>query len=609
EIISNLAAGYKNLVLAGDFDQTIYAWRGSEPDVILKRFRREFGSVRSFNLTYNHRATKRLISLTNHVAMSFSSNPRPQAAPASVEGYPTIVHFADTVTEEADWIADQIGNLRQRTANIHGKPLPYGRIGILVRSNRRGEAISYRLTQRNVPHLTVETFEFFRRQEVKDALAHLRFLLNPVDSTSFRRILKRPPKGIGERTIRIITNGARFGLRLPDMVTPSTLATGDPFGYLLEAVENGSLTIFDTETTGVSVGKDEIVELAAVRIEQGRKVSEFHRYLRNTKPVGQSELIHGFCDDFLRAAGEEPAEVLREFLSFMEGSVVVGHNIGFDIGMLRAYGRHLGLKIPIPPMADTLDIARRFVESQGYSLSHLAMHFRIADKPTHHAMDDVKVTAALLSHLVPLVKASAPQRQAITGKVLPSFEQLAKKIQASKELVGQLRPAKLLLRLLDESGLWKSYQAESRRIDNLKELVQVFIDKDGPQEDPLSALYSIMEFAALARNVDRIDAYEDRTKILTVHQAKGLEFDAVFVAGLSEYEFPNYFAITENNFSEEVRVFYVAITRARRYLYLSGHMLNDRNRSRSPSRFFSLIGDDWREVDSSSISRRFKRSV
>jgi DNA helicase-2/ATP-dependent DNA helicase PcrA len=179
EIISRLAAGYKNLVLAGDFDQTIYAWRGSDPDVILRRFRREFGNVRRFDLTYNHRATKRLLSLTNHVAMSFSSNPRPRAAPDSAEGYPATVHFAHTSTKEADWIADQINDLRQQTARIYGEPLPYGRIGILVRSNRRGEAISRRLTKRNIPHLTVESFEFFRRQEVKDALAYLRFLLNP----------------------------------------------------------------------------------------------------------------------------------------------------------------------------------------------------------------------------------------------------------------------------------------------------------------------------------------------------------------------------------------------------------------------------------------------
>ena len=608
EIISCLAKGHKNLVLAGDFDQTIYAWRGSEPDVILNRFQREFGNVRRFELTYNHRATKRLLSLTNHVARSFSSNSSPKAAPGSPAGYPAIAHFANTATDEADWIADQINHLRQRTTNTHGKPLPYGRIGILVRSNRRGEAISRRLTERNIPHLTVESFEFFRRQEVKDALAYLRFLLNPADSTSFRRMLKRPPKGIGQRTILTVTDGAHFGLRLPDMVRPSTLATGDPFGHLLKAARNGAMTIFDTETTGVNPGKDEIVELAAVRIEEGRPVGQFHRYLRNAKPVGQSEHIHGFSDDFLQSAGEEPADVLRKFLSFMDGSVIVGHNVGFDVGMLRAYGRRLGLRIHTPPMFDTLEIARRFVEAQGYSLSDLAKHFRIANKPTHHAMDDVRVTTALLDHLLPLVETSAPQRQAIVSKVLPNFAQLAEEIQAFEGLVGWLRPAELLLRLLDESGLWRFYQAESRRMDNLKELVQIFTDRDDPSEDPLSALYSVMEFAALARNVDRLDAYGDRAKVLTVHQAKGLEFDAIFVAGLSEYEFPSYFAIAANDFSEEIRVFYVAITRAKHHLALSGHMINEAGRRRSPSRFFALIGDEWLEMDSNRISQRLNQS-
>lgn len=71
-----------------------------------------------------------------------------------------------------------------------------------------------------------------------------------------------------------------------------------------------------------------------------------------------------------------------------------------------------------------------------------------------------------------------------------------------------------------------------------------------------------------------IDMEDQKVKILTVHQAKRLEFDTVFVAGLLENEFPNYSALLSGREDEEVRIFYVAVTRARRRLFLTGHALH-----------------------------------
>ncbi len=75
--------------------------------------------------------------------------------------------------------------------------------------------------------------------------------------------------------------------------------------------------------------------------------------------------------------------------------------------------------------------------------------------------------------------------------------------------------------------------------------------------------------------------------ILTVHQSKGLEFDTVIIAGLAEDEFPGYYAKKGGTMEEEKRLFYVALTRAKRHLILSSYQINDWGHEKPPSSFLT----------------------
>jgi DNA helicase-2/ATP-dependent DNA helicase PcrA len=90
---------------------------------------------------------------------------------------------------------------------------------------------------------------------------------------------------------------------------------------------------------------------------------------------------------------------------------------------------------------------------------------------------------------------------------------------------------------------------------------------------------------ALARNLDFLASEDDSIPILTVHQSKGLEFDTVFVAGMTEDEFPSYYSKSDLKLEEEKRLFYVAITRAKHHLILSSYHTNDWGRDKPPSSF------------------------
>ena len=588
QVVAHLARKAQHLVLAGDFDQTIYEWRGSTPEVVLEQFARDFPGYRTISFEENHRATQTLVQAAGAVVARLSRT-KPRPAKAAVQGAPIVIHGAASEFAEARWIAGQIQDL-------HRQRVPYNRMGVICRSNKRAAVVSQILTEQQVPHITVETYEFFRRQEVKDSLAYLRVLLNPDDSISVRRVLRRPARGIGERTRERIEEMESFGLRTADLLSLATLQAGDPFAHLLAAYERGTLIVFDCETTGIDPLQDEIIELAAYKIQQGRIADTFHKYLKPTKSVGRSVHVHGLSDAFLAKHGRDPRAVLHEFAEFIDGGLLVGHNVLFDIRMLENACSRSGIPFTRHTWADTLTIARRFLATNTCSLGELAAQLNLSEKPTHRAIDDVAATWELLQHLIPRIQHGLLRRRNMIQAVGHLFWPLAEQFARWRGLMAQLRPPGLLQVLLDESGLLAHYRREPRRLENIQELLRTAEEFDDPQQPPLAALEALVSFAALSRNVDRIDR-KDRVAVITVHQAKGLEFDVVFMPGVVQYEFPNYGAVKAGREREELRIFYVGITRAKRQLYLSYHDFTASGTSRSPSHYLSLIPKElveWR---------------
>jgi DNA helicase-2/ATP-dependent DNA helicase PcrA len=108
----------------------------------------------------------------------------------------------------------------------------------------------------------------------------------------------------------------------------------------------------------------------------------------------------------------------------------------------------------------------------------------------------------------------------------------------------------------------------------------------------------VVSQAALARSLEQVDDRDDRVPIITIHQAKGIEFDTVFIAGLVDGELPRRRSVSEGRLEEERRLFYVALTRARRRLFLSTHERSSYGPTR-PSPFLRQIRarDGCRGVD------------
>jgi len=499
------------------------------------------------------------------------------------------IHSASNERAEAEWIGKQI----QRLASNEEK-FDYSRVSVLARNHRRTEVVSKTLERMGIPCVTVERFQFFMRQEVKDALAYLRLILNPFDAGAMRRMLLRPSRGIGDVTIKaVIEEGKNCGFSLTDMVSSLTFTNGDPFSELLKAYSSGVVTVFDVETTGFSVSQDEVVEIAAVRLIEGELQAEFHAYISNTVSVGDSEQIHGHSNRFLSKHGRSAKDVFNEFFEFAGNSVLVGHNVGFDIKMVTAQAQKVGITVPKLQWGDTLELANRFIDSDRYSLEVLAEHLNLAHLPSHKAMDDVRTTIDLLGVLVPLVERRADYRQALVYRYGGEFEILSEQMDDWRDASQTLRPSDLLNKLLVESGLYSYYQPDEKRLQNLRHLVSIFQERDDLALHPDTALRGILEFTALAKNLDQVSQDDNQVPVVTVHQSKGLEFDSVFIAGVTEDEFPSFFSIRDNKLEEEKRLFYVAMTRAKQRLFISTYSRDFRGYSKYRSRFINEIPEEY----------------
>jgi len=588
-ILSALGRGNGQVSFFGDIDQTIYEWRGSVPNKILTAFKREFGPVTEVRLKRNYRSTQKILEACREIIGSYKAAVTSGLECYSKEvGEPVMLHAERTPETEAHWLANRIREYRQ------ADNCKFRDFAILTRTNSRASFISGVFEKEDIPHFVADRFRFFQRAEIKDAVAYLRFLLNPHDSNAFRRILQRPPKKIGAATIDDIQKiDKKTCLRLIDFVNPITLKYADPFAPLVDGFLSGKVVVFDVETTGLDTSSDEVIELAAAKIGAKGEKKEFHAYLRNKKVVGDSFSIHGLSDEFLREKATDPKKVFGLFHSFCEDCVFVGHNVTFDKNILESHARRVGIdNLKLGPTYDTLDIARRLYRFPSYTLRSLSTFLKLKNKPTHRAQDDVRTTEELLKCLVELLRPGAEDRRKILRRRMAPFANLANQLDGWRGRIPDNRPSDVLTFMLTESGLgayWSEQVDGEKRKRNLDDLIDLFEKFDDPQLSAKESLQEVLLTVSLGNDAERLLQKDDGVLIVTVHQAKGLEFETVFVAGATDNEFPSWLSKDEERINEEHRLFYVAASRAKKRLAFSYFCENEWGYTQQPSRFLNCI--------------------
>lgn len=200
KLIQQLTGPFNHLYVVGDPDQTIYSWRGADVNIIMN-FEKDFKGVKTIMLNENYRSTSCILNGANSVIHN-NRNRLEKDLFTSRESDEKITHYASASDEyQAAWIARKINELHR-----NGKA--YKDVAILYRSNYLSRSLEKALLDERIPYIIYGGLRFYDRQEVKDALCYLRLVVVG-DDLALQRVINKPRRGIGNKTLDLISSTAR----------------------------------------------------------------------------------------------------------------------------------------------------------------------------------------------------------------------------------------------------------------------------------------------------------------------------------------------------------------------------------------------------------------
>ncbi len=306
ELVRLLAEPQNNIFVVGDVDQSIYSFRNADFQIIL-RFQQDYAGAAVIKLEENYRSTQPILAAAN--TLIDYNRDRFDKVLVSVrgEGESIRFHSAKNEYQEADYVLSQIRKL------VDSGTHDYGDICVLYRTNAQSRLFEERLVQSNIPHQILGAFRFYERKEIKDLIAYLAVLYNPLDSLALRRILNTPKRGIGAKTLQALDLTAeRDGISLWDVLnTPAVIAAQpkrarEPLQEFIKFFE--PLRDFDPEYTRLDQLIETIYVKSGYRAELGKDEESF-------------EEREAYVLSFLQAARDfipsSPETLLGDFLQHL----------------------------------------------------------------------------------------------------------------------------------------------------------------------------------------------------------------------------------------------------------------------------------------------------
>ena len=587
-IIDLLTAKERATVLfLGDEQQAIFSFMGAKVERLNEIKLRCKGHIH--HLRQNHRAPSYLLGVLNRYAeaqlgidpelLPLAGNDE-QAQPGDLQ-----IIYGATMEDEIRLICEKVQELQTQ-----------GTTAVVVSSNADANRVSQSLTDQGLTHFKVSGRDLFDTPDVRLLFAHLSVLSNEHNFIPWARILR----GVGVFDTHSLAR--RFSRKLLQLaLTPDDLLRYDGTTYLqefLKAYDGGEIVVFDTETTGTDVYHDDIIEVSAMRVCQGRVVGEpLDLYIETDRPIptllGEKENPMYALYHQKMAAGEllQAEEALARFLAFVGDRPVVGHNVRFDYQILR-YNllRHVGLRLPIPMgrVFDTLKLMRLLDRNlRSYKLESLIDQLGLQGANTHQAIDDVGATVSLVNYCAtsgrsrvkaqtdflahPRVRPFASKLRAYYGDLYLDAMARCYDLEADADqpaLVKELRRA-------------YAYFVEEHKVDEIPQLDDIcrYIMMDLlPRQEVANSLDAqlqryIVDLSTLKESdFCNSRSIRERIYVTTVHKAKGLEYDNVIIFDAVDGRYPNAYNRDKKQDMEDARKFYVALSRARRRLFVAYSM-------------------------------------
>lgn len=208
ELVRLLALGtpetpsHRNICVVGDDDQSIYGFRKAIPEVV-RDFQRDFPGARTVLLEQNYRSTQNILDAAHGVVRHNLSRADKKLWTERDGGEKITLHEAYNEEEEASYVVHEIRRLTSRDQAALRD------VAVMYRTNAQSRALEEQFMRAGVPYVVVGSRKFYDRKEIRDVLAYLRLLNNPLDQVALERIINVPNRKIGPKTLSEFLNWAR----------------------------------------------------------------------------------------------------------------------------------------------------------------------------------------------------------------------------------------------------------------------------------------------------------------------------------------------------------------------------------------------------------------
>lgn len=193
KLIKSLVNEQRNICVVGDDWQSIYSWRGADFTNILN-FERDFKGAKVIKLEQNYRSTGNILAASQKIINQNKTRTEKKLFTESGDGEPVNIEGTLDETAEANFVARQIRQLEAKRGN-------YSDFAVLYRTNAQSSAFEKAFIALKIPYKIIGGVRFYDRKEVKDVLAILKLIVNPLDRVSFERVVKNVLTGVGAASI------------------------------------------------------------------------------------------------------------------------------------------------------------------------------------------------------------------------------------------------------------------------------------------------------------------------------------------------------------------------------------------------------------------------
>ena len=579
EIVNLITAKESPTVMyLGDSQQAIYSFMGAKSETLNQLASR----CTIHNLYTNYRSPKYLLDVFNtygHDMLGLDERLLPQTSKmVEAERGDLLIGCSQNNIDEQQDVAELVKRIHAR--------YPEETIAVVVSYNSEADDISARLTNLGVSHFKVSGHDLFSEPAVKLLLAHFSVAMGDHDFLAWSRLVAGiKAAGSNAAAREMVRDLALNGMTPADLMRDDGITSLQEF---LQAYSHEDIVVFDTETTGLSVEEDDVVQIAAIKLHKGEFVegSEFNVFIRTEREIPETlgDLKNPLIEEYQRQTLLEAPDALQRFMDYAEGCVLLGHNAQYDYhimdnNMRRRCGR-MDFKQHFPRCLDTLHIARIInPRLRSHKLKDLIVEFGLEGENSHLANDDIMATWHLADYCFHEGLQKAERQVDIPIKYSRAMKRLR---DTYKPLYDHTRGLMYELWGGEEQALlaeWRyayDFLTAQNRVEPIKKMdyVERYLQNDviGDDHSPLHVQLELhMNMLNTLKEADLCgsESMQERVFVSTVHKAKGLEFDNVIVYEVSDGNYPGFFARDDTQRQqEEMRRLYVALSRAKRRLIL-----------------------------------------